>query len=188
MAFVQGQLLTAAALNAAFAQYYPAGAVSAYSASLLNGASQAAWFAALGLPSAAPGSANGLATLDNGGHLPLAQLPAALQGAMSYQGTWNASSNNPALVSGTGTKGYLYKVNVAGSTNLDGVTQWNVGDMAVFNGTVWDKWDGISSEVLSVAGRVGSVVLSSADLTDSTAAGRTVLTAAGVAAQRVALN
>ncbi|RFB80033.1 hypothetical protein [Methylovirgula sp. 4M-Z18] len=186
--FVQGQLLTAAALNNAFAQTFPAGGVSSYSATLLSGASQTAWFAALGLPSATPGSANGLATLDGGGHLSLNQLPAALQGAMTYIGTWDANANNPALVSGAGTKGYLYRVNVAGSTSLDGVTQWNIGDMAVFNGAVWNKWDGIASEVTAVAGRTGSVTLASTDLTDSTAAGRALVTAAGVPAQRVALN
>ncbi|RFB80396.1 hypothetical protein [Methylovirgula sp. 4M-Z18] len=134
------------------------------------------------------GVANTLATLDSGGHLPLNQLPAALQGAMTYIGTWDASANNPALVSGAGTKGYLYRVNNAGTTPLDGITQWNVGDMAVFNGTVWNKWDGISNEVLSVAGRTGNVTLALADLLDSTAVGRALGSAASVAVQRVLLN
>ena len=63
-------------------------------------------------------------------------------GALNYKGTWNASTNNPALASGVGTKGDYYVVNVAGSTNLDGTTLWGVGDWAVFNGTVWQKVDG----------------------------------------------
>jgi hypothetical protein len=63
-------------------------------------------------------------------------------GALVYRGTWNASTNNPTLASGIGTKGDYYVVNVAGSTNLDGETLWGVGDMAVFNGTVWQKVDG----------------------------------------------
>jgi hypothetical protein len=63
-------------------------------------------------------------------------------GALVYRGTWNASTNNPALTSGIGTKGDYYVVNVAGNTNLDGETLWGVGDMAVFNGTVWQKVDG----------------------------------------------
>lgn len=110
------------------------------------------------------GGASGFALLDSGGKLPTSQLPSSVLGAMSYQGTWNASTNTPALVSGTGTKGYYYKVSVAGSTTIDGLSQWNVGDLAVFNGTVWDKIDGIASEVLSVAGRTGAVVLSNADI------------------------
>ena len=63
-------------------------------------------------------------------------------GALNYKGTWNASTNTPALASGVGTKGDYYVVSVAGSTNLDGVTLWGVGDWAAFNGTVWQKVDG----------------------------------------------
>lgn len=110
------------------------------------------------------GGASGFALLDSGGKLPTSQLPSSVLGAMSYQGTWNATTNTPALVSGTGTKGHYYKVSVAGSTTIDGLSQWNVGDLAVFNGTTWDKIDGIASEVLSVAGRTGAVVLSSTDV------------------------
>jgi hypothetical protein len=88
----------------------------------------------------------------------------AIAGGLNYQGTWNASTNTPTLVSSTGTKGYFYKVTTAGSTSLDGLTQWNVGDMAAFNGTVWDKIDGIASEVVSVAGRTGIVTLANTDI------------------------
>lgn len=90
------------------------------------------------IPSGQMGQAYGVATLDSGGHIPLAQLPAAIAGAMSYQGTWNANTNTPALSSGNGTKGYYYKVSVAGTTNLDGHAVWSVDDVAVFNGTTWD--------------------------------------------------
>ena len=44
-----------------------------------------------GLGSAATlnaGSANGVATLDSGGQVPLTQLPTAIQGALNYQGVW----------------------------------------------------------------------------------------------------
>src|ERR1019366_9354335 len=84
-------------------------------------------------------------------------LSAAVTGALVYQGTWNATTNIPALVNGTGTKGQYYKVATAGVTNIDGNSQWNIGDMIVFNGTTWDKIDGISTEVSSIAGRVGAV-------------------------------
>jgi hypothetical protein len=63
-------------------------------------------------------------------------------GALNYKGTWNASTNDPALSSGVGTKGDYYVVSVAGSTNLDGTTLWGVGDWAVFNGSIWQKVDG----------------------------------------------
>ena len=62
-------------------------------------------------------------------------------GALNYAGTWDASTNNPTLVSSVGTKGDYYVVSVAGSTNLNGTTLWGVGDWAVFNGSIWQKVD-----------------------------------------------
>ena len=87
------------------------------------------------------GAALGVATLDAGGKVPVSELPAAVLGALSYQGTWDASTNNPTLTSSVGTKGYYYVVSVAGNTNLNGITDWLVGDWAVYNGTVWQKVD-----------------------------------------------
>jgi hypothetical protein len=60
---------------------------------------------------------------------------------LNYQGTWNALTNSPLLTSGVGTSGNYYIVTVAGNTNLDGVTDWSVGDWAIFNGTNWQKID-----------------------------------------------
>jgi hypothetical protein len=87
------------------------------------------------------GVPNGVATLDAGGKVPVSELPAAVLGALSYQGTWNASTNTPTLASSVGTKGYYYVVSVAGSTDLNGVTDWQIGDWAVYNGTAWQKVD-----------------------------------------------
>jgi hypothetical protein len=63
-------------------------------------------------------------------------------GALNYKGTWNASTNSPALASGVGTKGDYYVVSVAGSTNLDGISNWGVGDWAAYNGSVWQRVEG----------------------------------------------
>jgi hypothetical protein len=133
------------------------------------------------------GAANGAASLDGTGKLPTAQLPASIAGAMVYQGTWNASTNSPALATGVGTKGYYYKVSVAGTTTLDGNNNWNVGDMVVFDGTTWDKIDGPAEAVISVAGRIGAITLTSSDLTDGTAFGRSLFTAANLAAAKAIL-
>jgi hypothetical protein len=113
------------------------------------------------------GSANGVATLDAGGKVPVSELPAAVLGALSYQGTWNASTNTPTLTSSTGTKGYYYVVAVAGSTNLDGITDWLVGDWAVYNGTVWQKVDNTET-VTSVNGQTGAVVLTTTNIAEGT--------------------
>jgi hypothetical protein len=113
------------------------------------------------------GSANGVATLDAGGKVPVSELPAAVLGAHSYQGTWDASTNTPTLTSSVGTKGYYYVVSVAGNTNLDGITDWLVGDWAVYNGTVWQKVDNTET-VTSVNGQVGAVVLTTTNIAEGT--------------------
>jgi hypothetical protein len=107
----------------------------------------------------------GVATLDAGGKVPTSQIP--MQGDLNYQGTWNASTNTPTLVSSTGTKGYYYVVDVAGTTNLNGITDWQIGDWAIFNGTVWQKVDNTDA-VTSVNGQVGTVVLTTTNIAEGT--------------------
>lgn len=63
-------------------------------------------------------------------------------GALNYKGTWDASTNTPTLASGIGTQGDYYVVSVAGATDLDGITNWGVGDWATFNGSVWQRVEG----------------------------------------------
>ena len=77
-------------------------------------------------------------------------------GTLSYQGGWDASTNVPVLVSSAGTNGYYYVVTTAGSTNLNGITDWAIGDWAIFNGTVWQKIDQTNT-VTSVNGQTGAV-------------------------------
>ena len=119
------------------------------------------------------GVANGLATLDGSGKLTSSQIPSSLVGAVVYQGAWNASTNSPTLASGTGTKGYYYVASTAGTTSIDGHASWNAGDVIIFDGTIWDKIDGVNSEVLSVAGRTGTITLSSGDISGLAASATT---------------
>jgi hypothetical protein len=127
------------------------------------------------------GSANGVATLDSGGKVPTAQLPSAIVGSVHYLGTWNANTNSPSLSSGVGTQGGYYKVSVAGTTALDGLSDWAIGDTAIFDGTTWDKINGADPEVLSVAGKHGAVTLAAADLTDGTTGSGAIVLAASPA-------
>ena len=66
-----------------------------------------------------------------------------------YKGTWNATTNTPTLASGTGVTGEFYIVSVAGTTNLDGITDWQVGDWAIFVEVgatdTWQKIDNTSA-------------------------------------------
>jgi hypothetical protein len=113
------------------------------------------------------GSALGVATLDSAGKVPISQIPDSVIGALSYQGTWDASTNTPTLTSSVGTKGYYYVVSVAGNTNLNGTTDWLVGDWAVYNGTIWQKVDNTDS-VTSVNGLTGAVVLTTTNVAEGT--------------------
>ena len=84
-------------------------------------------------------------------------------GGLSYQGSWNASTNTPTLTSSVGTNGNYYIVSVAGSTALNGISDWLIGDWAIFNGSVWQKIDQTNT-VTSVNGQIGAVSLAYADL------------------------
>lgn len=90
-----------------------------------------------------------------------------LAGGVEYQGTWNASTNTPTLTSSVGTQGHYYVVSVAGSTNLNGITDWQLGDWAIFNGTVWQKVDNTDA-VVSVNGQTGIVALTTSDISEGT--------------------
>ena len=90
-----------------------------------------------------------------------------LIGGSIYKGTWNASTNTPTLTSSVGTAGWYYIVNVAGSTNLNGITDWNVGDWAIFNGGVWQKVDNTDA-VVSVNGFTGAVSLTTSNISEGT--------------------
>jgi hypothetical protein len=64
---------------------------------------------------------------------------ATLTAGLNFAGLWNASTNTPTLTSSVGTEGTYYVVSVAGSTNLNGVSSWSVGESALFTAGVWVK-------------------------------------------------
>lgn len=86
-----------------------------------------------------------------------------------YAGTYNASTNTPDLdLVGARVAGALYQVTVAGTHDFGafgGSIAFEVGDKAVYNGTVWEKWD-VNDAVLSVNGQTGVVVLDSDDVSE----------------------
>lgn len=111
------------------------------------------------------GFSNGYASLDGGGKVPIAQIPDALIGASQYKGTWNASTNSPSITTGSapGKTGWYYTVSVAGTTAVDGISSWAVGDQIISNGTVWQKIVNVSA-VSSVNTKTGVVVINQADV------------------------
>ena len=59
---------------------------------------------------------------------------------VNYQGTWNATSNSPALADGMGSDGDFYKVTVQGTQNLgSGNITFLAGDYVRYNATT-GKW------------------------------------------------
>lgn len=108
------------------------------------------------------GAANGIATLDGTGKIPAAQLPSAV---MEFKGNWNASTNSPSLANGTGDSGDVYRTSVAGTQNLgSGNITFAVGDLVIYNGSVWQRSPASDAPVLSVNGLTGAVVLSKSDI------------------------
>jgi len=115
------------------------------------------------IPLSQKGQPNGVSTLDAGGKIPASQLPNSV---MELQGSWDASTNTPTLIDGTGNPGDVWEVTVAGTQDLgSGPIAFTVGDWAVYGAD--GKWyrSPNSNEVTSVFGRTGTVVATTGDYT-----------------------
>ena len=89
----------------------------------------------------------GLVPLNSGGTIDISYLPGNYMGAMIYQGVWDASSGTTP--SSAPEKGDYWIVSVSGNTDLDGITDWQIGDFPVFNGLTWDKIDNSEPNILA---------------------------------------
>lgn len=116
----------------------------------------------------------------------LAEDVAALDAAVVLKGTWDASAGTfPGA--GAAQAGWSYIVSIGGT--VDGVV-FTANDRIVAiadnasTGTYaanWHKLD-YTDQVLSVAGKTGAVTLAAADITDASANGQAILTAANYSA------
>ena len=97
-------------------------------------------------------------------------LIGTIPAGLVFQGTWNAATNTPTLTSGSGTTGHFYIVSTDGSTNLDGITDWKVGDWAVFvEQGASDQWEKVdNSSVLDGSGTGQKVTMWSGSGTSNT--------------------
>ena len=105
------------------------------------------------------GAANGYAPLDSGAKINEAYLPDSILGQVSYEGTWDASTNTPALPDATLNKGHYYVVSVEG-TYLGVV--FHIGDWAISNGTIWEHVHNTDA-VTTVFGRLGDIIANESD-------------------------
>ena len=102
---------------------------------------------------------NGYCGLDSGGKVPLQNLPSTL---MHYEGTWNASTNTPALTSPDLTKtSWVYEVTTAGTIFGE---DWEPGDWLIYNASGIPEKSDNSDDVVSVNGKTGIVVVNKADV------------------------
>lgn len=65
--------------------------------------------------------------------------PGGIRAVGGYAGGWDASANVPEIISGVGDEGTWYTVEVAGSTNIDGISTWEVGDQILFSAGSWTR-------------------------------------------------
>lgn len=122
------------------------------------------------------GQSNGYAGLDINAKVPTSQLPDSVLGALEYKQPWNANTNTPTIpAASSANRGWYYKVSVAGTTNIDGITDWGLGDWIISNGTTWDKLDN-SDSVSSVQGKTGAVSLNATEIPVTGGSGTTVYT------------
>jgi len=122
------------------------------------------------IPASEKGANNGVATLDSGGKILVSQLPVTIQGGIRVVGFWNANNNTPDLSSLSLQDGEAYQVSVAGSTALNGITNWEVYDLAVYSSSVAGNWFKITSsnKVLSVNNQTGNVSLTTTHIPQGT--------------------
>ena len=107
------------------------------------------------------GAANGVASLDSGGKIPVGQLP---NGVFVYQGLYDPSTNTPILADGVGVTGQVYYVDTAFNGVVTGAfggasLNFSVGDLAIYNGTQWELTTPAAG-VSSVNGAYGAVIMS----------------------------
>lgn len=82
------------------------------------------------------GEIDGYASLDGTGKVPMEQLPTDAP----FISNWNANTNSPTIpAASTVAAGRFYEVSIAGSTTIDGISSWAVGDRLKSNGTTWFK-------------------------------------------------
>lgn len=79
------------------------------------------------------------------------------EGSLKYQGIWNASTNVPDINSAATTSGFFYIVQTAGTSTVNGISEWSVGDWVIYSSTGWEKVQS-TNLVNSVFGRVGTIV------------------------------
>lgn len=129
---------------------------------IATGATEAEARSAIGaLAAVEKGAANGVATLDGSGQIPLSQIN--LEG-LSYKGLWDASTNTPAITNGVGEDADFYFSSTDGTVDLgNGPIEFLEGDAVIYHNGIWAR-RGSTQIVQSVNGQIGIVTVTPANI------------------------
>lgn len=122
------------------------------------------------IPATQKGVANGVATLDSGGKVPVSQLPTAVLGDLQYQGTLAATGSLPS----TPTMGWYWVISTGGTftgtTHAFAAGDWLVANGSGSAGDVAAGFDYVdnNNKVQSVNGATGTVVLTTDNISEGT--------------------
>jgi hypothetical protein len=131
------------------------------------------------VPQSAVGAANGVVPLDGSSKISATYLPNSV---MEYQGSWDPSTNSPALSDGVGNAGDVYYVTAAFAGPVSGLTDpsmfnFQLGDLVIYSSSL-GKWQLTTpaAGVRSVNGAQGAVTVNAineltGDVTTSAASG-----------------
>jgi len=97
-----------------------------------------------------------LLSIDVGASFDFGIIPALPTQPTSNLGSWNANTNTPTLINGTGTVGDYYTNTTAGAVNFgDGAINFAVADIALYDGTKWHRVAPLATTTFTVSNTGG---------------------------------
>lgn len=91
-------------------------------------------------------------------------LAASDANKISIPSGWNATTNIPALASGTAATSNCYIVTTAGTTNLDGISTWAINDLAIFGAGGVATWTRVAAAAVAAWGSITGTLSAQTDL------------------------
>lgn len=94
----------------------------------------------------------------------ISYIETVIGAAIILQGDWDADTNTPDITTTT-EAGYAWRVSVAGNTDLGGITDWLLNDLAVKTATGWLKI--ANQDIAAVWGNISGTLENQTDLQDA---------------------
>jgi hypothetical protein len=90
-------------------------------------------------------------------------INSSISAVIKLQGGWNATTNDPNILNAPET-GFAWRVSVEGATNIGGIIDWKVGDLAIKTDSGWLKID--NEDISAIWGNVSGTITDQTDLID----------------------